>query len=73
VLRVSLEAVAKIVVDVVADAIDDARSDDLYRIGVDEFSCRCAGDLPAENLNTHMQATGATHGEPGSAEKSESP
>jgi transposase len=39
-LRVSWEAVAKIVVDVVADTIDDRRLDDLYRIGVDEVSYR---------------------------------
>jgi transposase len=39
-LRVSWEAVAKIVVDVVAEAIDDARLNDLYRIGVDEVSYR---------------------------------
>ena len=35
-LRCSWEAVANIVTRVVADAIDDARLDDLYRIGVDE-------------------------------------
>ena len=39
-LRVSWEAVAKIVVDVVADHIDQARLDGLYRIGVDEISYR---------------------------------
>ncbi|MGH3577109.1 MAG: ISL3 family transposase [Mycobacterium sp.] len=39
-LRCSWEAVAKIVVDVVADAIDDTRLNDLYRIGVDEVSYR---------------------------------
>jgi transposase len=39
-LRVSWEAVAKIVVDVVAEAIDDTRLDELYRIGVDEVSYR---------------------------------
>ena len=39
-LRVSWEAVAKIVVDVVAEAIDDARLNELYRIGVDEVSYR---------------------------------
>ncbi len=39
-LRVSWEAVAKIVIDVVAEAIDDARLNDLYRIGVDEVSYR---------------------------------
>ena len=37
-LRISWEAVAKIVIDVVAEAIDDARLDGLYRIGVDEVS-----------------------------------
>jgi transposase len=35
-LRVSWEAVANIVTRVVADHIDEARLDDLYRIGVDE-------------------------------------
>jgi transposase len=39
-LRVSWEAVAKIVVDVVADHIDEGRLDGLYRIGVDEVSYR---------------------------------
>ena len=39
-LRISWEAVAKIVIDVVAEAIDDARLEDLYRIGVDEVSYR---------------------------------
>ncbi|MGH9044522.1 MAG: ISL3 family transposase [Acidimicrobiales bacterium] len=39
-LRVSWEAVAKIVTDVVTDTIDDARLDHLYRIGVDEVSYR---------------------------------
>lgn len=39
-LRVSWEAVAKIVVDVVAEAIDDTRLENLYRIGVDEVSYR---------------------------------
>ena len=39
-LRVSWEAVAKIVVDVVAGAIDDTRLDALYRIGIDEVSYR---------------------------------
>ena len=39
-LRVSWEAVAKIVTDVVADTLDDARLDDLHRIGVDEVSYR---------------------------------
>lgn len=39
-LRVSWEAVAKIVVDVVADTIDDARLDNLFHIGVDEVSWR---------------------------------
>jgi len=35
-LRVSWEAVARIVTRVVADHVDEARLDDLYRIGVDE-------------------------------------
>jgi transposase len=39
-LRVSWEAVSKIVVDVVAEAIDDTRLDNLCRIGVDEVSYR---------------------------------
>lgn len=39
-LRVSWEAVAKIVIDVVEDAIDEHRLDELYRIGVDEISYR---------------------------------
>ncbi len=39
-LRVSWEAVAKIVRDVVTETIDDTRLDDLYRIGVDEVSYR---------------------------------
>jgi transposase len=39
-LRVSWEAVAKIVIDVVADTIDDTRLEELYRIGVDEVSYR---------------------------------
>lgn len=39
-LRVSWEAVARIVVRVVGDSIDDARLNDLYRIGVDEVSYR---------------------------------
>lgn len=39
-LRVSWGAVAKIVVDVVADRIDGTRLDGLYRIGVDEVSYR---------------------------------
>jgi len=39
-LRVSWEAVAKVVVDVVADQLDPARLDGLYRIGVDEVSYR---------------------------------
>jgi transposase len=39
-LRVSWEAVARIVVSVVADQLDDARLDELYRIGVDEVSYR---------------------------------
>ncbi len=39
-LRVSWEAVARIAATVVADQLDDARLDDLYRIGVDEVSYR---------------------------------
>ncbi|MGH9261187.1 MAG: ISL3 family transposase, partial [Acidimicrobiales bacterium] len=39
-LRVSWEAVAKIVIDVVADSLDTGRLDGLYRIGVDEVSYR---------------------------------
>ena len=39
-LRCSWEAVAGIVVRVVADHIDDARLDEVYRIGVDEISYR---------------------------------
>jgi len=39
-LRVSWEAVAKIVIDVVAEAIDEHRLDDVYRIGVDEIAYR---------------------------------
>lgn len=39
-LRVSWEAVARIVVDVVAEELDAARLDGLYRIGVDEVSYR---------------------------------
>ena len=39
-LRVSWEAVAKIVVDVVADQLDAARLDNLFRVGVDEVSYR---------------------------------
>lgn len=39
-LRVSWEAVAGIVVRVVASTIDDARLDELYRIGVDDISFR---------------------------------
>ena len=39
-LRVSWEAVARIVVAVVADHIDDARVNNVYRIGVDEVSYR---------------------------------
>ena len=39
-LRVSWEAVAKIVIDVVADAIDANRLNGIYRIGVDEVSYR---------------------------------
>jgi transposase len=39
-LRVSWEAVAKIVVDVVAERLDGSRLNNLYRIGVDEVSYR---------------------------------
>lgn len=39
-LRVSWEAVANIVIRVVADKIDDSRLDDLYRIGIDDISYR---------------------------------
>ena len=39
-LRCSWEAVANIVMRVVADHIDDSRLDDLYRIGVDEIAYR---------------------------------
>ncbi len=39
-LRVSWEAVAKIVIDVVAENLDVARLEGLYRIGVDEVSYR---------------------------------
>jgi transposase len=39
-LRISWEAVARIVIDVVAEGLDTARLDDLYRIGVDEVSYR---------------------------------
>jgi len=39
-LRVSWEAVARIVISVVAESLDDARLNDLYRIGVDEVSYR---------------------------------
>jgi transposase len=39
-LRISWESVAKIVVRVVADKIEDSRLDDLYRIGVDDVSYR---------------------------------
>jgi transposase len=39
-LRVSWEAVARIVVTVVAEQLDQARLNDLYRIGVDEVSYR---------------------------------
>lgn len=39
-LRVSWEAVARAVVRVVADHLDDARLEELYRIGVDEVSYR---------------------------------
>jgi transposase len=39
-LRVSWEAVARIVIDVVADQLDTGRLDGLFRIGVDEVSYR---------------------------------
>jgi transposase len=39
-LRVTREAVARAVLRVVADQIDDGRLDELYRIGVDEISYR---------------------------------
>ena len=39
-LRISWESVARIVVRVVAETIDDARLDHLFRIGVDEVSWR---------------------------------
>lgn len=39
-LRISWESAAKIVVDVVADQLDDARLEGIYRIGVDEVSYR---------------------------------
>ena len=39
-LRVSWEAVARIVTAVVADRLDDARLEELYRLGVDEVSYR---------------------------------
>jgi transposase len=39
-LRVSWEAVARIVIDVVADQLDTARLDGLFRIGVDEVAYR---------------------------------
>ena len=39
-LRCSWEAVAAITVRVVAEHVDDARLDDLYRIGIDEVSYR---------------------------------
>jgi transposase len=39
-LRVSWEAVSKIVIDVVADAIDANRLNGIFRIGVDEISYR---------------------------------
>lgn len=39
-LRVSWEAVAKIVIDVVADHLDGSRLEGLFRIGVDEVSYR---------------------------------
>ena len=39
-LRVSWEAVASIVTDVVSELLDDRRFDGLARLGVDEISCR---------------------------------
>ena len=39
-LRVSWEAVAKIVIDVVGDVLDDSRFEGLIRLGVDEVSYR---------------------------------
>jgi transposase len=39
-LRCSWEAVANIVMRVVADSVDDSRLTDLYRIGIDEISYR---------------------------------
>lgn len=39
-LRVSWEAVARIVIDVVVEQLDTARLDGLFRIGVDEVSYR---------------------------------
>jgi transposase len=39
-LRVSWEAVARIVIDVVADQLDAAQLDGLFRIGIDEVSYR---------------------------------
>jgi transposase len=39
-LRVSFEAVARIVVTVVSESLDDTRLEGLYRIGVDEVSYR---------------------------------
>jgi len=39
-LRVSWEAVAKIVIDVVGDVLNDSRSEGLTRLGVDEVSYR---------------------------------
>jgi transposase len=39
-LRVSWEAVAKIVIDVVAEGIDEGRLENLFRIGVDEIAYR---------------------------------
>ena len=41
-LRCSWEAVAAITVRVVADHLDDARLEGLYRIGIDEVSYRKA-------------------------------
>lgn len=39
-LRISWEAVAKVVIDVVAESLDATRLEGLYRIGVDEVSYR---------------------------------
>lgn len=43
-LRTSWEAVANIVERVVAEQLDDARLEEVYRSGVDEVSYRYAGD-----------------------------